>query len=362
MKVLFICNHRPNRSPGQRFRFEQYLNHLAENGITYDLSFILNEKDDKVLYLKGKYLQKALIFIKSYFIRFKDLLRANQFDIIFIYREAILTRSTIFEYLLSKTKAKLILDFDDAIWLPNISEQNKKLEWIKNYDKTSQIAKLADTVIVGNAFLKNYALNYNNSVIIIPTTIDTSYHVPIKKHKETICIGWTGSHTTMKHFDLIIPALKKIKIKYGELIYFKVIGDPNYKNEDLNITGYPWRLSSEIEDLQEIDIGIMPLPDDEWSKGKCGFKSLQYMSLEIPTIMSPVGVNTEIIEDGKNGLLASSEKEWINKLSSLIESEELRIRLGKEGRKTVLEKYSVVSQKEKYLSIFNSLVSNSKII
>jgi glycosyltransferase involved in cell wall biosynthesis len=362
MKVLFICNHRPNRSPGQRFRFEQYLNHLAENGITYDLSFILNEKDDKVLYLKGKYLQKALIFIKSYFIRFKDLLRANQFDIIFIYREAILTRSTIFEYLLSKTKAKLILDFDDAIWLPNISEQNKKLEWIKNYDKTSQIAKLADTVIVGNAFLKNYALNYNNSVIIIPTTIDTSYHVPFKKTKESICIGWTGTSTTIKHFELIIPVLKKLKEKYGQKIYFKLIGDANFKSSEIEIKTMPWKLETEIEDLQEIDIGIMPLPDDEWSKGKCGFKGLQYMSLEIPTIMSPVGVNTEIIEDGKNGLLASSEKEWINKLSSLIESEELRIRLGKEGRKTVLEKYSVVSQKEKYLSIFNSLVSNSVII
>jgi len=117
-----------------------------------------------------------------------------------------------------------------------------------------------------------------------------------------------------------------------------------------------WNCDSEIEDLSEIDIGIMPLPDDEWAKGKCGFKGLQYMAMEIPTVMSAVGVNREIIEEGVNGFLASTEEEWIDKLSLLIESEELRRNIGMEGRKTVIEKYSVDSQKQRYLEYFNELL------
>ena len=112
-----------------------------------------------------------------------------------------------------------------------------------------------------------------------------------------------------------------------------------------------WKQSSEIEDLSQIDIGIMPLPDNEWAKGKCGFKGLQYMALEIPTIMSPVGVNTEIIEDGKNGFLASNKNEWISKLSALIESKELREELGRNGRKTIEDNYSVNAHKDFLISL-----------
>jgi glycosyltransferase involved in cell wall biosynthesis len=124
----------------------------------------------------------------------------------------------------------------------------------------------------------------------------------------------------------------------------------------LDIQVIKWNLNTEIDDLSEIDIGIMPLPDDEWSKGKCGFKGLQYMAMEIPTVMSAVGVNKEIIEDGSNGFLASTENEWIEKLSLLIESKELRNKFGVNGRKTVVEKYSVYSQKQRYLDDFSELL------
>ena len=100
----------------------------------------------------------------------------------------------------------------------------------------------------------------------------------------------------------------------------------------------------------------MPLPDDAWAKGKCGFKGLQYMALEIPTIMSPVGVNTEIIDDGKNGFFATTDDEWFEVLCKLIDDEQLRKTIGKEGRKTIVERYSVNSQRETYLSLFERVV------
>ena len=131
-----------------------------------------------------------------------------------------------------------------------------------------------------------------------------------------------------------------------------MIRDPNYSFKPLGIQGQKWSSGTEVEDLQSINIGIMPLPDIEWTRGKCGLKGLQYMGLAIPTVMSPVGVNTEIITHGVNGFLASSKEEWINCLSKLIESAELRKKLGDAGRKTVEELYSVNANKEKYLNLF----------
>jgi glycosyltransferase involved in cell wall biosynthesis len=124
----------------------------------------------------------------------------------------------------------------------------------------------------------------------------------------------------------------------------------------LNLESTKWNKETEIEQLSEIDVGIMPLPDDKWANGKCGFKGLQYMSLEIATIMSSVGVNTEIIQQGINGFLASTEEEWLDKLTLLIENEELRLLLGKAGRKTIENKYSVKAWENKYLEYYNELV------
>ncbi len=353
--------HRKNRSPGQRFRIEQYLDILKENNYKIIYSHIISEKDDKIFYSKGKYFLKSFIVIKSFFIRLIDFFRSLNSDIVFIYREAFMLGTVFFEKIFKLSGAKIIFDFDDAIWLNDISEGNENLKWLKNPSKISKIIKLSDMVFAGNNYLLNYAEKFNNNVKIIPTTIDINYHKKIiKKNKDNvICIGWTGTSTTLKHFESAIQFLKKIKSKYQEKVKFKIIVDFQYKVDELNLISTEWNISTEINDLSEIDIGIMPLPDDDWSKGKCGFKGLQYMALEIPTVMSPIGINTEIIEDGINGFLAKTDKEWFEKLSLLIESKELREKLGKNGRKTIIEKYSVNSQKEKYIDYFNELIIGS---
>lgn len=355
-KVLFIANHREGRSPGQRFRFEQYIAYLSQNGFDCEISFLISEKDDKIFYSSGNFVRKMIILLKSYCIRYRDIRRVNTFDIIFIFREAMMTGSWIFEKYFSKSKTKVIYDFDDAIWLANVSEGNKKFEWLKNYNKVSEIIKISDYVIAGNKFLHNYAQYYNKNVIVIPTTIDTSYHTHNKKaYSIQINIGWTGTETTIKHFEIAIPILKQLKSKYKDKINFLLISNKPSDCKDIEIEYIPWNKETEIEDLAKIDIGIMPLSDDKWAKGKCGFKGLQYMSLGIPTIMSPVGVNCEIIEDGVNGYLAHSDEEWIEKISQLIESSELREKLGKKGKETIEQRYSVESQKNVYLELFREV-------
>ncbi len=290
------------------------------------------------------------IAFKATIIRTIDVLKAPKYDVIIIYREAHFIGSTIFERLLSKSKAKLIYDFDDAIWLNDTSEANSNLKWLKKPSKIENIIALANEVVVGNAYLAEFAKKVNPKTVIIPTTIDAEYYKNGKVHNhKSICIGWTGSSTTIKHFKEALPFLKAIKEKYKDKVSFLVIADAYEPMQELEVDFTPWSKQSEIDDLNRIDIGIMPLPNDEWSKGKCGFKGIQYMAMEKPCILSPVGVNTEIIINGENGFLADSNKEWIGKLSQLIESPELRNKLGKAGRKTIQETYSVQAQKDRFL-------------
>lgn len=361
--ILFIADHRLNRSPSQRYRFEQYLDFFKSQGYNWELSEIITEKDDRVFYGSGNIIKKAWILFKSLFIRWGDLQRAKNFDLIFIQREALLLGSSFFEKQFYK-KSKVVFDFDDSIWLLDTSPENKKFEFLKNPDKTKINIQHAHAVIAGNQFLADYARQFNKNVFLIPTTIDTEFHKPVKKERvldyartgNKIVIGWSGSITTIKHFEIAVPALKKLMAKYPNQLEIHVIGQGNYVNPELSVVSKNWSSQTEVTDLNEFDIGIMPLPNDEWVKGKCGLKGLSYMACGVATVMSQVGVNPEIISHGENGYLAETEADWVNYLSLLIENHELRSKLAGAGRKTVVDKYSVQSNKHQYLEVFNSLI------
>ncbi len=361
IKVLCLVLHRLARSPGQRFRFEQYMSFLQSHGFEFTISNLLSEKDDIIFYQKRKYLKKLLIFLKTIKIRYNDLRRVKDYDIVFIYREAVMHGSVYFEKQISKTGVPIIFDFDDAIWLMDVSEGNKELRWLKHPSKTAALIKFSTLTITGNRFLFEYAIKYNNNVCIIPSTVDIEQYRrnDVKEaDKNIICIGWIGSATTLKHFMLAIPFLKKIINKYPGKIKIRLISDTNFNTDEIEIEFIKWSASTELDSLQKIDIGIMPLPDNEWSKGKCGMKGLQFMALEIPVIMSRLGVNTEIISDGDNGFLASSDEEWIEKISMLVELPALRQKLGKKGKQTVVDKYSFEANKQKWLNAFQSVIND----
>lgn len=354
-KVLFLALHRPDRSPSQRFRFEQYLEFLKKNGYDYEYSYLIRAQDDKLFYGKGNYWKKFMILFRSVLKRWRELRNAKKYDIVFVQRECFMLGTTFFERRFAR-KTRMIFDFDDAIWLQVVSEGNKALGFLKDGAKTAKLIKVAHLVFAGNEYLADYARQFNPQVVIIPTTIDTEEYQRMELPAQTkVCIGWSGSFTTIEHFQYAIPALTRIKEKYGNRVSFKVIGDGTYRHEVLEIQGLPWTKQDELKELSGIDIGIMPLPNDEWTNGKCGLKGLQYMALEIATIMSPVGVNTEIIQDGVNGCLADTVDEWVEKISLLVEDAELRKNIGKAGRQTVIDKYSVLSQQGRYLQYFNEL-------
>lgn len=356
-KILYIVPHRFGRSPGQRFRCEQYIPHLQANGFEITYSNLLTEKDDAAFYAPKKYFSKFIILLKSFCKRCRDVKRAFNHDYIFIYRESMMIGTTVFDRLFKLSGAKIIIDFDDSIWLPDTSEGNANLSWLKKPSKINNTIRLADMVFAGNAYLAEYALQFNKNVKIVPTTIDTTYHknaVATQENKQ-ITIGWTGTSTTLKHFESIVDVLITLKQKYGNRICFKLISDVYYKNEALELETSFWNKLTEIADLLSIDIGIMPLPDNRWTRGKCGFKGLQYMSLGIPAVMSGVGVNCDIIDDGVNGFIANTPVEWETKLSLLIEDTQLRKKLGECGKETIYSRYSVDAIKNQYIEYFRSL-------
>ncbi len=291
--------------------------------------------------------------IRSFWKRFFLLFRLKHYDYIFIHREAAMIGPPIFEWMIAKAfKRKYIYDFDDAIWLPNYSQSNARFHRLKAYGKVKKIARWADQITVGNGFLKSYASEFNDNVTIIPTTLDLEkVHQGKSNQNETpLIIGWTGSHTTMEYLPMLLPVLTKLRKEFT--FKFRVISNhpPAFDFEDLEYVA--WNRTSEIDDLKAIHIGVMPLEDTEWAQGKCGFKGLQYMSLHIPAVMSAVGVNPEIIQHGKNGLLCTTESEWYDALKSLLTDQALREKLGAAGFETVKERYSVSANQQNYLNLF----------
>ena len=356
MKVLFIIPYPEGEAPSQRFRFEQYLDDLNQHGIQYSIEPFMRKRTWEILYLKGRFFRKGLGILSGYWRRWKLVLTAGRYDAVFIHREFKPFGLPIAEWFLCKIFAKnVVFDFDDAIWLKNFSESNRTFTFIKRYSNVKNLCKWANTVSVGNTFLAEFAKTFNSNVVINPTTIDTdNYHNLTAQHSEKIVtIGWTGSHSTIRYLNIIEPVLQKIEKQYA--VVFKIISDLPPKLALKNIQFVQWSKKTEIEDLLTLDIGLMPLENNDWSKGKCGFKALQYMSLGIPAIVSPVGVNTDIVDDGINGFLCHDLAEWETKLITLIENAEQRRNMGKSARLKVESAYSVNSNRSNFIHLFTSL-------
>jgi len=281
------------------------------------------------------------------------------YDFVFIHRELAPLGPPVFEWVLAKVfQRKIIYDFDDAIWLTDRQHESMMRRIGKWRSKVRNICKWSYKVSCGNHYLCNYASQFNSNVVYNPTTIDTEMlHNPslVKVPPDPQCkirIGWTGSHSTLKYLDAIEPVLKKILSANSE-VEFVVIADRKPDLTSLpSMTFVPWNSESEIKDLMQLDIGVMPLPDDDWARGKCGFKALQYMALELPTVVSPVGVNPQIIDQGVTGFLCNTQQEWEAALKTLIEKPELRKSMGINGRMKVIKDYSILSNSATFLSLF----------
>ena len=355
MKVAFFTIFDTGIAPNQRYRIESFTNKSnTPFAVTY--FSVVKHKDISVFYGKS-ILKKIALAFTIILRRFLHLFYVTKFDVVFVARETIPFGTYFFEFVIKKIlRKKLVYDFDDAIWIKKVSEGNKKFSFLKSAGKYAKIIKLADVVIAGNAFLAAYANKYNSNVYIIPSCVDLElYNVKLKADSNKICIGWSGSETTLAHLLSIKDVLKKIQLIYGEAVYFKVISNrDDFKLSGINLQSLKWNAHNESKDLEDFDIGIMPLFNDEWSKGKCSMKGIQYMGKGIATVMSNIGTNKEVIHHGTNGLLANSFDEWIQCLSLLIDDKQLRKKLGDAGRITIEQKYSIQAWQATWINLLIS--------
>ena len=306
-----------------------------------------------ILYRQRYFLVKVLMFCIAFCKRCIILTKLPKYDVIFIHREVIPLGPPVYEWLIAKIlNKKIIYDFDDAIWLKNTSQTNWIVRGLKWHQKVGSICKWANKVSVGNEYLARYAKKYNPNVIIIPTVVDTEkYHNKIQNHSlYKANIGWTGSHSTIKYLDLIVPAIKRLEKKYSFTFY--VISNVKPDVTLSSLKWIKWNKKTEIADLLCFHIGLMPLSDTPWTRGKCGFKAIQYMSLGIPALVSPIAVNTEIITHGLNGYYCNSTEEWITNIEKLMNEFLTRKRMGSYGRNHIEKHYSVKATKEAFLSLF----------
>jgi glycosyltransferase involved in cell wall biosynthesis len=325
VKIAYFSKYN-SHGPSSRYRIYQFLEEFRSVGI--DLRIFPLFEDEYFDILKETepaQTIKKTAYTSGRFRRRRAELRRNDSDLTVIEQQ-------LFPYLPISVESKylpqkFVLEFDDAIYLTHPR-------------KMPEVIRKACAVITGNRTLAEYAEEFNSNVSVIPSVLDTRKFRPIEKQpRERVVLGWTGLEYNFPYLKILEPVLKELTARYPLDIVI-ISGSPP-RSFLFPFRFVQWETDREVEQINELDIGVMPLQTDEWCRGKCGFKLLQYMALEIPAVATSIGVNRQIIESGRNGFLAETLEDWTMHLARLIENPQLRTDIGKSARVTVLEHYSL---------------------
>jgi glycosyltransferase involved in cell wall biosynthesis len=343
MKILFLTSGRI--APATRFRVLPYLPYLRRAGHHCVVRHSHPPKYEHYPWLGWRLSQRARRAVRQLNLGEAWLRR---FDVVYVERELFDDDSAALEERFRRIAPALVLDVDDAVFL-------------RHPDKYAALARMADTVIAGNAALADYTRPLNPRVTVAPTSVDLDRYQPAAPRVivpgSPIVIGWTGTSSNLHHLQLVAGPLRQLAERHS--LELRVIADDPAPRERIDFGPLPvrfrrWSPQSEIADLAACHIGIMPLADAQWERYKCGLKLIQYLALALPAVASPVGVNSTIVAHGENGLLATSEEEWYDALDRLITDCALREQLGRAGRTTVEGGYSVQANYPKLLEALSA--------
>lgn len=328
MTVIFLLAGDISR-PSTRYRVLQYLPYLKEHGVIPTCVEISKAPEGK----------RRL---------FKSL---SNYDVVFLQRKRLGFWDTT---QLRKNAKRLIYDFDDAIMFRDVRAKNPFSR--SRARKFARIASCSDLIIAGNQFLKEYALKYNDNVEVIPTCVDVvRYRLKeTRRDCQQVTLGWIGSKPNLVYLEGLRRVFEILGQRFPNL-RLKIVADGFIESLGLPVVKKKWRLEDEVEDVCSFDIGLMPLSDNPWSRGKCGLKLLQYMAAGLPTVASPYGVNPEVVVHNKTGFLAESHQDWVKYLSILIEDKDLRASLGHYGTERVERCYSLKATAPKLFALFQRL-------
>ncbi|HJS51235.1 MAG TPA: hypothetical protein VJ781_04990, partial [Pyrinomonadaceae bacterium] len=286
----------------------------------------------------------------------------KKYDLLMIQREAMPFGPGVFEWIHQIVgRLPIVLDLDDATYVPYESPTYGKLgSYLKFFGKTNRLIDRADLVVCGNRFIAKHVESRGSRTLVIPTIVDTDVFTPAPKANEIPVIGWIGTHSTFPFLERIFPILRKLASKYPFRLKIVGSGRRSVKIDDVVVETHEWKLEREVADFQSLDVGLYPISvspsaNDDWLAGKSGFKAVQYMSVGVASVISPVGVCGEIGVAGTTHLNARTDEDWYNNLEKLLSEPESRQRIGKSARTYALEHFSLEKHVEMLASALRSV-------
>jgi glycosyltransferase involved in cell wall biosynthesis len=350
MKVLLLSRY-GRRGASSRIRSYQYLPFLETQGIEVTVSPLFPDS-----YLQGLYSEQRIdvrSVLQAYYRRAKSLLKSGQFDLLWVEYEILPWLPDWVEQILALFKIPYLVDYDDAIFHRYDMHPRGVVRAFLG-KKIDRVMRRAVLVIAGNQYLAERAWKSGaRQVAILPSVVDLDrYSIPEGKARDVFTVGWIGSPTTSAYLNLVAPAVEEFA--RDRKVRIVLVGSGRSPINGLPVEIREWSEETEVKDIKDFDVGIMPLPDDPWSQGKCGYKLVQYMACTVPVVASPVGVNEEMIHAGLNGFLAEGKDDWLGALKTLYNSASLREEMGKAGRALVEEKFSLQVTAPRLLAVLRS--------
>ena len=340
LKVACLVPH-PVASPSSRIRVAQYAPLLRSWGIELEVAPFFDDGSFSRLYEAGAG-RRAADASAGFLRRLRQIRRARDADAILIHREVAPFASGPFVRALANGPP-VLFDLDDAVFLP-AHGGNPLLRLVRRPEaETVALVRLAKLCLAGNAYLAEFVRRAGGRAVHLPTTVDTEvFRAPTAPRAagDAVRISWVGTHSTQGYLDMLAPALAALASEVQVEITI-VSNRPPQSLAGLPVRGVRWSLDAELSYFQEADVGLYPLPDDAWTRGKCGGKAVQYLACEVPVIASPVGVLTDLVRDGVTGFLAADGDAWLTALRMLSGDASLRRRMGAAGRALVEERYSL---------------------
>ncbi|HLA96666.1 MAG TPA: glycosyltransferase family 4 protein [Pyrinomonadaceae bacterium] len=351
MRVLTLVPSQTGYSPGQRGSIELWEQVLRPEGIELDFVPFETEKLRSVLHSGANNVTKSVEMLKAFGSRVKLLSRVQDYDAVFVYREAALFGPAFLEKMIAR-KRPIIYQLDDPLFVPYKSPSNGYLSYLKFFGKIKEIIRISKVVIVNSSHIREYAENFNSNIWQIPSIVDTRRfkYEPQTDELSRVCVGWSGSPTTLKNIKMLEKPLQEISKENICDIHF--IGGEDFGLRDVNYSAKKWSEETEVEDLRKMQIGLVPLPDNAWNRYKFIMKTAQYMALGIVPVGTPMASNPEVIRHGENGFLAGNDEEWTEYLMLLASDSELRMRLSENAAKDAESHYSLNANAAKVIEAF----------
>lgn len=355
-KRILILPRYTELGPSSRVRMYQYLPALQKAG--YEISIQPFFSDSYMTALYGEQAINPLSVLNSYFKRIFQMIGRKDFDLIWLQQELFPWIVPGMEKLFYKRSIPMIVDYDDAVFHRYDMHHNPLVRALLS-SKIDRVMQASSGLTVGNKYLAEHAAQAGaSSIQILPSVVDTDlYSIGQPEERSEFVIGWIGTPKTVHFLEIIQPALAAVLDEHTRCIL--VGAEVPDSMRELPIETQPWREDSEVAQIQQFDVGIMPLFDAPFERGKCGYKLIQYMACGLPVIASPVGVNQEIVEHNVNGYLASSTQEWITAFRQLGADRALRHKLGLNGRRKVEQHYSLASNTSNLLAYFSQIIGEA---